>query len=87
MFDKIFELLNQQPILSISLGFVLAIVLAIVFRSVIADYIRKKYDLYTETDIRAAFIGYTNEKLGTLNQKNADLYYMERGIERLKNNN
>lgn len=85
MIDKIFELLNQQPILSISLGFVLAIVLAIIFRKLIIDYVRKKYNLYSETDIRNAYISSTNESLSTLDEKDKKLYFMEKVLTKLKN--
>lgn len=49
--QQIFELLSQQPILSISLGFVLAGFLAWVFRGVIVEIIRKKFGLYTEDEV------------------------------------
>lgn len=49
--QQIFELLSQQPILSISLGFVLAGFLAWVFKGVIVEIIRKKFELYTEDEV------------------------------------
>lgn len=49
--QQIFELLSQQPILSISLGFVLAGFLAWVFRGVIVEIVRKKFGLYTEDEV------------------------------------
>lgn len=49
--QQIFELLSQQPILSISLGFVLAGFLAWVFKGVIVEIIRKKFGLYTEDEV------------------------------------
>lgn len=49
--QQIFELLHQQPILSISLGFVLAGFLAWVFKGVIVEIIRKKFGLYTEDEV------------------------------------
>lgn len=49
--QQIFELLQQQPILSISLGFVLAGFLAWVFKGVIVEIIRKKFGLYTEDEV------------------------------------
>lgn len=54
MLEQIFTLLSTQPILSISLGFALAGFLAFIFRDVIKEYIKKKYNLYDESDIRTA---------------------------------
>ena len=49
--DKLFELLQQQPALSISLGFILALVLVIILK----DQIRKKFtDYYSVKEIREA---------------------------------
>lgn len=52
--ENIFELLHNEPILSISLGFVSAVILAIVFKDVIVEIIKKKFGLYSEDDIREA---------------------------------
>lgn len=49
--DRIFDLLEKQPALSISLGFVLAIVLAWIFKDVIISIIKKKLNLYDEDEI------------------------------------
>lgn len=49
--QQIFELLSKQPILSISLGFVLAGFLAWMFKGVIVEIIRKKFGLYTEDEV------------------------------------
>lgn len=49
--DRIFDLLEKEPILSISLGFVLAIVLAWIFKDTIVSVIKKKFNLYDEDEI------------------------------------
>lgn len=49
--DRIFDLLEKQPVLSISLGFVLAIVLAWIFKDTIVSIIKKKFNLYDENEI------------------------------------
>lgn len=54
MTEQIFALLSAQPVLSIALGFVLAGFLAYIFRDVIKDYIKKKYQLYSEEDVSMA---------------------------------
>lgn len=48
----VINLLSKEPILSISLGFAFAILLTILFRKVIEDYLRKKYDLYSKEQIK-----------------------------------
>ena len=63
MTEQIFSLLSQQPILSISLGFVLAGFLAYVFRGVISEYIKKKYNLYSEQEVRTALDQASDERL------------------------
>ena len=78
MVDQIFELFKAQPALSIVLGFLLTGFLSFVFKGVIVDYIKKKYNLYTEQEVRSAFISTINisalaseekNKLGTLKEK------------------
>lgn len=54
MQKQIFDLLSQSPTLSISLGFILAGFLAYVFRSLIRDYFKKKYNLYDVEQIENA---------------------------------
>lgn len=48
---EVLNLLSQEPILSISLGFALAVLLIVLFKKVIEDYLRKKYDLYSKKEI------------------------------------
>ena len=54
MIEHIFDLLKLQPALSISLGFVLAGFLAFVFKDLIAQWVKKRYNLYNEKEIRTA---------------------------------
>lgn len=54
MLEQIFTLLSTQPILSITFGFLLAGFLAFIFKDVIKQYIKKKYNLYDEEDIKVA---------------------------------
>lgn len=61
--EQLFELLKLQPILSIALGFVLSGFLAWLFKDVIADYLRKKYDLYSLPEIKKAVNDLSVEKL------------------------
>lgn len=52
--NNIFELLKQQPILSICLGFLTAVILAWIFKDVIIQIIKKKFELYTVDEIYKA---------------------------------
>ena len=61
--EQLFELLKLQPILSIALGFALSGFLAWLFKDVIADYLRKKYDLYSLPEIKNAVNDLSAEKL------------------------
>ena len=62
--NSIYEILSENPTLSICLGFVLAVIIMILFKDVIKEYIRKKYDLYTETEIvKAIKLGEQDQKL------------------------
>ena len=54
MVDNIFALLSASPIISIVLGFILAGFLAFIFQDVIKQYIKKKYNLYDEAEIKLA---------------------------------
>ena len=64
MMNSIYEILKENPTLSICLGFVLAVIIMILFKDVIKEYIRKKYDLYTETEIvKAIKLGEQDQKL------------------------
>lgn len=54
MIESIFALLSASPVVSIVLGFLLAGFLAFVFQDLIRDYIKKKYSLYNEVEIKLA---------------------------------
>lgn len=54
MIESIFALLSASPLVSIVLGFLLAGFLAFVFQDLIRDYIKKKYGLYDEAEIKLA---------------------------------
>lgn len=54
MVESIFALLSASPVVSIVLGFLLAGFLAFVFQDLIRDYIKKKYGLYDEAEIKLA---------------------------------
>lgn len=62
MTDQIFSLLQAQPILSISLGFVLAVLIMILFKDLIKSYIKKKYQLYDETEVKSAVVKASEER-------------------------
>lgn len=52
--DGIIEILKMNPTLSIILGFVLAVFLAYLFRDTISLYIKKKYNLFDEDEVKKA---------------------------------
>lgn len=54
MVESIFALLSASPVVSIVLGFLLAGFLAFVFQDLIRGYIKKKYGLYDEAEIKLA---------------------------------
>ena len=60
MIDKLFELLNTNPLLSIIFGFVLAGLAMILFRNEIKLLIKKKYNLYSEEELKS-FGSYVKE--------------------------
>lgn len=45
------NILNYNPVLTLCFGFVLALVAVWLFRAEIKDYIRKRYNLYTEEEV------------------------------------
>lgn len=83
--EQLFELLKLQPILSIALGFVLSGFLAWLFKDVIADYFRKKYDLYNLTEIKKAVNDLSAEKL-TMGRLSLGLNLDEQLTQKLKQN-
>ena len=83
--EQIFELLKLQPIISIVLGFILSGFLAWLFKDVIADYFRKKYDLYNLTEIKKAVNDLSAEKL-TMGRLSLGLNLDEQLTQKLKQN-
>lgn len=63
MQKQIFDLLSQSPTLSISLGFLLAGFLAYIFRGLIKDYFKKKYNLYDVEQITNALTIASEERI------------------------
>lgn len=61
--EQLFELLSERPTLSIALGFVLAGFLAFVFQDLIRAWIKKKYNLYSESEIRDAMTQASEERV------------------------
>ena len=83
--EQIFELLKLQPIISIVLGFILSGFLAWLFRDVIEDYLRKKYELYDSDEIKKAVNDLTTEKL-TKGRISLGVDLDEQLVEKLKQN-
>lgn len=52
--NGIIEVLKMNPTLSIILGFILAVFLAYLFRDTISLYIKKKYNLFDEDEVKKA---------------------------------
>lgn len=50
--DKIFSLLEQNPTLSIILIFVLLVFIIFLFKDTIVLYIKNKYNLYSEEEVK-----------------------------------
>lgn len=63
MQKQIFDLLSQSPTLSILLGFLLAGFLAYIFRGLIKDYFKKKYNLYDVEQITNALTIASEERI------------------------
>jgi len=49
--ETLTKILEYNPILTLIFGFVLALVAMWLFRAEIKEYIRLKYDLYTEEEV------------------------------------
>lgn len=59
--DKIWTILESNPVLTMVLGFALAVLAMILFRSEIKAYIKKKYGLIEKKDIRNRLVNYYSE--------------------------
>ena len=62
MIDKIFSLLQAQPLVSIILGFLLAGFLAWILKDQIRLYVKKRYDLYDTNEIKDAVVKANDER-------------------------
>lgn len=85
--NNIYEILKENPTLSICLGFVLAVIIMILFKDVIKEYIRKKYDLYDKLEIsHAVEKAKRNEELLTENMKSQTNFQdlVLRNLKRIK---
>lgn len=49
--EKLIEIMSAHPVLTLVLGFALAVIAMILFRAEIAAIIKTKYNLYSETEI------------------------------------
>ena len=58
--ETIFEILKSQPVLSICLGFVLAVIAMFLFKNEIKEYIKKKYNLLELQEVESLL----TEKIG-----------------------
>lgn len=63
--EYLFDLLKMKPVLSIILGFVLAIFILIFFKDLIISYIKKKYNLYSEQEVVRLFNNYYNRNIAS----------------------
>lgn len=53
--EKLFELLQMQPALSIIFGALLTGFLMWLLKDQIVEYVKKRYNLYTEDEIKKSF--------------------------------
>jgi hypothetical protein len=58
MLDKIFDLLSTNPLITIVGAIAIIIVFMLLFKTQIAQYLTKKFDLYSKDDMKA-FANYT----------------------------
>lgn len=65
--ENLFGLFSKAPILSISLIFALLLFVIWLFRNVIKSYLIKKFDLYTEDEVKEAFNNLTKNNLDIQN--------------------
>lgn len=63
MLEKLFALMQLNPVLSLVLLFVLIVIILFLFKNVIVDYIRKKYDLYNREEISKALSRASEERI------------------------
>lgn len=63
MLEKLFALMQLNPVLSLVLLFVLIVIILFLFKNVIVDYIRNKYDLYNREEISKALSRASEERI------------------------
>lgn len=59
--EAIINILESNPLLTLVLGFILAVLAMILFREEIKDYIKKKYGLMTEEEVISELQKYQND--------------------------
>jgi len=63
MTEKLFELMQSNPVLSLVLIFALIVIILFLFKKEIVDFIRKKYDLYNREEIAKALSKASEERI------------------------
>lgn len=63
LLNRLLDLLNERPTLSISLGFLFAIFLGYTLKAQIRNWVKKKYNLYDEKEITKALEKASDERL------------------------
>lgn len=58
--EHVIGILEQRPTLSIVLGFLLAVLLIIILKDQIINYVKKKYDLFSVGEIKEAMSSSTD---------------------------
>lgn len=67
--ETLTKILEYNPILTLIFGFVLSLVAIWLFRAEIKEYIRKKYNLYTEEEVNK-FINKAVHNYKEFNERN-----------------
>ena len=63
MIEKLFALMQLNPVLSLILIFALIVIILFLFKNVIVDFIRKRYDLYNREEIAKALSEASEERI------------------------
>jgi len=59
--EKVYKILESNPLLTLVLGFILAVLAMILFREEIKAYIKKKYHLMTEEEVISELQKYNSD--------------------------
>ncbi len=59
--ETVYKILESNPLLTLVLGFILAVLAMILFREEIKAYIKKKYHLMTEEEVIAELQKYNSD--------------------------